>query len=149
MTRSLPEVRSLAQALLNRQGMGADRAALEQAAELVLQRIAERISPLVGTGGFVLFLQRALRRTLKEHPWMGAVQIEPGTPWRLNGLSEAADNQTREEALLGAQALLAELIGLIARFLGADMAIRMVRQSFPELTRRGDTGAGSEESIHE
>jgi hypothetical protein len=149
MRQTLPEVRSLVRVLLNVEGIGTERSALEEAAERVLERLAERIKPLVGAGGFALLLQRALRRTLKEHPWLGAVQIDSATPWRLRGLTEASENQTREEALIAAQAVLTELIGLLARFLGADIAIRVVRQSFPEMKPRGDAEVGIEETIHE
>jgi len=149
MTRSLSEVRSLVRALLNGQHLGAEPPAVEEATERVLQCLAGSISPLVGAGGFALLLQRALRRTLEQHPWLDAVRVEPGTPWQLQGMREAAAHVTREEARLAAQAVLAELIGLLARFLGADMAIRVVRQSFPEMTRGGDMGEGSEETIHE
>jgi hypothetical protein len=64
-------------------------------------------------------------------------------------MAEAAGEVPPEEAQAAAQALLADLIGLLARFLGADMAIRMVRQSFPEITRGGNTGSGAEETTHE
>jgi hypothetical protein len=149
MSRSFPEVRSVARMLLNGQngGLGADAQA--EAAERVLQRLAERIIPLVGAGGFHLLLQRALRRTCAEHPWLGALQIGPDAPWRLPGMAEAAGSRPPAEAEAAAQALLAELIGLLARFLGADMAIQLVRQSFPEITRGGDTGSGAEETTNE
>jgi hypothetical protein len=149
MSRALPEVRSLARTLLNGRNAAPGADAQAQAAELVLQRLAERISPLVGAGGFHLLLQRALRRTRAEHPWLDAVQIDPEMPWRLPGMAEAARDRPAAEAAAAAQALLAELIGLLARFLGADMAIGLVQQSFPEITGGGDTGSGFEESIHE
>jgi hypothetical protein len=149
MSRSLPEVRSLASALLNGMVASPGVGTQSQAAERVLQGLSERISPLVGSGGFHLLLQRALRRTCAEHPWLDALQIDPGTPWKLPGMAEAARDVPPEEAEAAAQALLAELIGLLARFLGADMAVRMVRQSFPEITRGGDTGSGAEETTNE
>lgn len=148
MSESPPEVRPLARALLDGQGAGPGADAQAEAAERVLQRLSERISPLVGTGGFFLLLQRALRRTTAEHPWLGAVQMESQTPWRLPGMANAA-GAAPDEATAAAQALVSELIGLIARFLGADMAIRLVRQSFPEIVGGGDTGSGAEEATNE
>jgi hypothetical protein len=142
MSKSHPEVRSLARALLDGQSAGHGADARAEAVERVLERLAARISPLVGTGGFVLLLQRSLRRTQGEHPWLGAVQAGSEAPWRLAGLAEAARKRPPEEAAAAAQAFLADLIGLLARFLGADMAIRLVRQSFPEVTRRRHKGSG-------
>jgi hypothetical protein len=146
MSESFPEVRSLARALLAGQCPGPGAEAAVEAAERVMHRLADRLSPLVGVGGFHLLLQRALKRTRVEHAWLDAVRTDPEVPWRLPGMAEAA-REAPEGPNDAVQALLAELIGLLARFLGADMTIRLVRQSFPEMRRGGETGAGSEETI--
>ena len=148
MTASLPEVRSLARALFEGQSPDSGADSQVEAAERVLRRLSDRISPLVGSAGFALLLQRALKRARAEHPWLGAVHVDQETPWGLVGMVDVAREVTPDDAAAAAQALITELIGLVARFLGADMAIRLVRQSFPEVTLGGDKGAGSEENIH-
>jgi hypothetical protein len=149
MSASLPEVHRLARALLDQEGVGEGADAALPAAERVLQRLAERISPLVGTGGFRMLLQRALRRAAGERAWLEAIELDRDTAWRLVGAEEAARDLPAEEAISTAETLVAELVGLVARFLGADLAIRLVRQSYPDGAVGGDTGEGSEETIHE
>jgi hypothetical protein len=148
MRRSHPEVRSLTRALLNGKSDGTMAEDPVEAAERVLQLLAERLSPLVGASGFVMLLQRAFNRTRADHPWLEALDIEAQTPWRLPGMKQAA-REAPDEAATAAEALVAEVIGLVARFLGADMAIRLVRQSFPDIVDGGDRGTGAEETTDE
>lgn len=144
----MPEVLALARALLESEGPGSSVEARAEAARRVLERLAARISPLVGAGGFHLLLQRALKRAREAHPWLEALQAGADEPWPA-GAGEAPPDVAAEDASAGFEAAVAELIGLLARFLGADMAVRLVRQSFPEVPWGGDTGSGSEERIHE
>jgi hypothetical protein len=147
----LPEVRILARALLESGGGGLESDDAMDWARRALRRLAERLTPLVGVGGFHLLLQRSLIRARREHPWLDAIQLEEVSPWSLTGAAEAARGSEPEEVRSAAEALLAELIGLIARFLGADLAMQLVRESFPEASTGGDgdPGAGFEEIIHE
>ena len=149
MSAAPPDVLALARALLHDQGAGRRAEEWVEAAERVLHRLAERLGPLVGAAGFRMLLQRALKRTGAERSWLAAIELDPESPWRLDGAVEAAREMTPEDAASAAAALLAELVGLIARFLGADMAIRLVRQSFPEVGLGGDTETGAEETIDE
>jgi len=148
MSEPLPQVRSLARALLDSQNGGLEADAQLEAAERVLQRLAERVSPLVGSGGFFLLLQRTLKRTRAEHPCLDGIRVESDAPWRLPRSAEDTQERSAEEVAAAAQALLAELIALLARFLGSDMAIRLVRQSFPEI-EAGAVGSGAEETTNE
>jgi hypothetical protein len=146
MSRPSPSVHALAQRLIafeKRSSAGQDAIA---AADEVFRRLAERISLLVGSGGFHLLLQRALNQALREHPWLAGVQPGVEEPWRLAGLEEAARDADPAAVTAGLERAVAELVALVARFLGADMAIRLVRQSFPELTAGGETGWGLEEA---
>ena len=149
MSSAPPDVLALARVLLHHEGAGRRAEQSVEATERVLQRLAERLGPLVGAAGFHMLLQRALKRTSAERAWLGAIELDPDSPWRLDGAADAVRDMTPEEAASAAAALLAELVGLIARFLGADMAIRLVRQSFPDVGLGGDKAKGSEETIHE
>lgn len=143
MSRPLPEVRGLARKLLQRQYASDTAGGRVEAAQEVLAGLAERISPLVGGGGVHLLLQRALKRSRREHPWLSEIRLEREVPWHLAGATEAAEALDPEEVASAAEAVLSELIGLVARFLGADMAIRLVRQSFPAASWE-DNGSGTE-----
>lgn len=146
MTRpSLQQVRALARALLN--GDGADQGAEEtlRAVERVLSALARRIDPLIGSRGFQMLLQRALKQAQRAHPSLAPVRSERTADPYLTGLDEVAQIASPEEATAAAEAIVAELVGLLARFVGADMAIRLVRQSFPNVFLGGmQAGTGTE-----
>lgn len=142
MSRPLPEVRSLVRTLLDASAADDSVESRVLAAQHVLAGLANAMTPLVGIGGIHLLLQRALRRSRAAHPWLHAIQLDRESPWRLQGAAEAAHGHTPEEVTAAAEELLAELVGLLVRFLGADMTIRLVRRSFPEMIR--EPGSGTE-----
>lgn len=144
MTPPLTEVRGLARRLLAARSGARTAEADVETLERVLRPLAERISPLVGTAGFQLLLSRALRRTQHRHPWLHAVRAGGGAGQQLSGWREAAPEVGTEPFAAAAEDVVAELIGLLARFLGADMAARLVRQAFPEIGS-GTGAAGLEE----
>lgn len=143
MNLPLPEVRALARTLLESASEGPGVDARVDATQRVLAGLADRLSPLVGMAGFHLLLQRAIRRAQADHGWLSAVQPEAEEPQQLPGAADAVRDLAPEVVAAGTEAAVAELIGLIARFLGADMAIRLVRQSFPGALRERDPGFGS------
>jgi hypothetical protein len=143
------EVRLLARAILHHEGTGPTVEERLDAARRVLLELVGRLGPLVGVGGFHLLLQRALKRATVEHPWLAGVETVPADPGLLGGAAESARGREPEEVAAALETIVAELIGLIARFLGADLAVRLVRQSFPEVAQGGGTGSGSEETTNE
>lgn len=132
MRTPFPQVRVLAQRLLARERSGGSTGEIPLlGAERVAHRLGERISPLVGVAGFHLLFQRALSRSQRTHPWLEQVKVERDTNFALLGAEAAAAAETPEEAAMAGETLIAELIGLMARFIGAEMTIRLVRQCFP------------------
>lgn len=145
MTRSsLPQLRALVRALL--EGESADPSLEErlEGAERIVGALAARIQPLVGRDGFYMLLQRALKRAEASHPALGKVRADRDGEVHLEGLAEAGRGAGLEEATAAAEAIVAEVLALLARFIGADMTIRLVRQAFPE-SFPGSKGEGTEE----
>jgi hypothetical protein len=135
MTQPLPEVRALARALLETEGGGCSPEERVSAGERILHTLALRLSPLVGIGGFHLLLLRAHKRAQNAHPWLVAVRVERDAPDHLSGAAEEARQVAPEEVTAAMESVLAELIGLITRFLGADLAIGLVRQCLRQVTQ--------------
>jgi hypothetical protein len=129
----LPEVRNLARRLLESQTTGTSEVPSVAEAERVLVAIADDLKPLVGLGGYHLLLVRALKRAQLRHPALARVEVRRDAEKMVHGLDAAACAVGAEEFVDAVQALIAELIGLIARFLGADLAIRLIRGAFSEL----------------
>ena len=146
MNQPLPEIRALARSLLESASDSPEIEERLEATQRVLAGLATRLSPLVGEGGFHLLLQRALKRSQAEHAWVGAIRPDATGPLTWPGLAEGVLDVEPEEVAAGTEAAIAELIGLVSRFLGADMTIRIVRQSFPEMLGGGGKGWGSQET---
>jgi hypothetical protein len=139
-----PAVRSLARRLVRLGSEGLAPASGPDAAERVIGTFSRTLGPLLGAGGFHLIVSRALNRARRQHSVLETVTSDPGGPRYLQGLgtAEAGDARAVDAA---AEAVVAEVIELLARFLGADLAIRLVRQSFPE-AGDGHPGTGTEDT---
>jgi hypothetical protein len=148
MKQPLPEVRALARALLETEGGGRSPEERVSAGERILHTLALRLSPLVGVGGFHLLLLRAHKRAQNAHVWLAAVRVERDAPDLLSGAAEAARQVAPEEVTVAMESVLAELIGLITRFLGADFTIGLVRQCLRKQTHER-MGWGYEETSDE
>jgi len=134
LRRNLPEVRAFARRLVEQAGAEAPERTVVDAGERVLQALGERLSFLVGSAGLHMMFVRALKRAQEDHALLGAVlPAQNGGPL-LTGLEEAAEEAGagRQEVLAAVEAVITELIGLLARLLGAEMAARLVRQSFSD-----------------
>jgi len=132
MNSFLPTIQPLSQRLL-RLGGSDDQAQRAVAVMKVLHGFFVHTSPLLGERGFYLLLARALNRAQRHHPILVRVKVEQSGDAHLSGLREAFAEFSGEETSAAGEALVAEFIALIVRFLGADMTVRLVRQSFPNL----------------
>ena len=143
MKRELPEVRTFTRSLIEWRVAERDQKCT-QAAEWLLGELSERMTPLIGRAGYHLLLSRALKKAKEKHPVLAAVRVERNGRTYLSGM-----DALQEEGDVGAaETLLSEFIALTARFLGADMAIRLVRQSFPDappLRMRPDSEKSTDE----
>lgn len=149
MSTVLPGVRGLARRLLRMHAADGAADSVARGAEAVLELLGERIRPLLGASGYQMLLLRATRRARQRHEGLETLEAalvagEGVRGWASRAVAEGGPEDTAEAA----ESVLAELIGLIARFLGADMAIRLVRQAFPPIHMEG-LESGPEESNDE
>jgi hypothetical protein len=138
----MPEVRAVTQRLLERYADHSAPAARVEAAERIVQDFAEHLRPLLGSDGFRMLLARALKRAQVEHELLRAVRAEREGEAPLVGLREAARARSAAEVEAALESTVVELLGLIARFLGPDMAVRLVRHCYPEI-ESDSAGRGS------
>ncbi len=102
------------------------------AAERVSDKLRAHLSKRIGQEGFRTLLARALTLTTAQFPHLSAVQV--GADGSLTGLRRAAgaglqkppDNVTQQDAVEGAVALLAHLLGLLISFIGEDLTLRLL-----------------------
>ncbi len=97
----------------------------------VSEKLRPYLSTLMGDGGFRALLSRALALATVEVPWLQTVQVRAdGT---LEGLEEVHTKLPREEIGEGRIVLLAQLLGLMAAFIGEILTLLLVREVWPKI----------------
>ena len=112
--------------------------ALAAAAERVNARLRLRLASLFGLTGYAFLVARAVRLAQVEVPDLNRVTVttlETGAEGSLHGIREFAlahgGDSGRAEA--GLSALLAHIVGLLATFIGEELALRLASEAWPEL----------------
>jgi hypothetical protein len=112
------------------------------AACLVGAKLRPHLAPLMGNVGFRALLSRALALANAEVPWLRAVHIKADGSFE--GLDELGAQVDPDEIFKGRVVLLAQLLGLLAAFIGEDLTLRLVREVWPKLSINNlDFGKGS------
>lgn len=143
MKQVTPAVRNLAQWLLAQEADESEHAATEALTALrVLDKLRLQLSRLVGVAGHQALLSRSLALAKAEVPWLEAVRIQ--TDGSLEGFGEKESRQNAKAAE-GAEALLAQLLGLLITFIGEDLTLRLVRDIWQETPLKG-TNLDAEET---
>lgn len=138
----------LARRLLRHEaGEGQGQEASMGAAERVLDKLRLHLSKRIGPEGFRTLLARALTLTTARFPQLGAIRV--GTDGSLIGLpgvagsgsQETLDNRetpgsaTPEGFVEGTVGLVAQLLELLATFIGEDITLRILTAVWPETVR--------------
>ncbi|HTM21259.1 MAG TPA: hypothetical protein VL172_12150 [Kofleriaceae bacterium] len=111
---------------------GHDRSAAATAAGLVRAcgKVLDQIAPLIGEAGACTLFARSLALTSMQFPFLAEPRREPasrpGDPLR----SRIAERDAAT-ASAAAVALLTTLIGMLIRFIGEDLAVRLIRAAWP------------------
>ena len=145
MAEAPPEARALAEAVLRHEMLG--RATPAEMGERVDARLRGRLGGLIGSTGYAILVARAVRLARIEVPALECVTVvtgDAGADGSLPGIREfarACDEPDAAEA--GLIAILAQVVGLLITFIGEDLALRLVRDAWPELA--GDPVAPEEQ----
>lgn len=106
---------------------GGSGSAQEVAADVerVCARVAAELTRWIGTDGYQALLDRALGTTRATHPALLTITCRGGEEAVVRAAirSHGADKVSE-----GMEVLLAEMIGLLSRIIGEDMAVQLVRR---------------------
>ena len=100
------------------------------AAFRVCEKLRQPLSRLAGVAGFRSLLSRALALTNDEARWMKAIHVK--ADGSLEGLEEAKSQLSESEIAEGEVVLVAQLIGLLITFIGEELTLRLVQDSWPD-----------------
>lgn len=107
--------------------------ALPDAAERAYQKLCQRLAQLVTMAGSHALLARALHLARVEFPFLEGVRPCPPPEFCLEGVRERVRGVEPTMAQHGLASILASLIGLLVTFIGEDLALRLVRDVWPDV----------------
>lgn len=126
-------MRSIAKQLMASEAPGNTSAeAGDPAAFRATDKLRPHLSMLMGRTGFQALLARALVLAAAEAPWLRAVQVV--ADGELEGLTVVHAKLEAAEFSEGEVVLLAQLLGLLAAFIGPALTLRLLIQIWPQLS---------------
>jgi hypothetical protein len=102
------------------------------AAFRVCEKLRPNLATFMGIAGFRALLARALALAGVEVPWLRELHIK--ADGSLEGLDELQAQVGPDEFSEGAVVLLAQLLGLLATFIGDNLTLHLVREIWPNLS---------------
>lgn len=132
MDRTNPKMLDIAHRLLAHEASNGESSEIKTpAASGVSEKLRRPISSLAGAIGFRALLTRALSLARVQVPALGAVQVKPdgALDWNGNNLNGLHNAETDEASA----ALIAQLLGLLANFIGEALTLRLLHDAWPEL----------------
>ncbi len=94
----------------------------------VLEALRQPLCTLMGVQGYRVLLTRALNLAKAKEPNLSAVEVKPDGS--LAGLSHLTAGELSEAVVI----LTAQLLGLLATFIGKDFMLRILLGVWPDLT---------------
>src|SRR5688500_6374489 len=95
------------------------------------EKLRPALGMLMGNGGFRVLLTRALARATVLEPSLQAARVTIEGGLVIENGSTPLDQKKLEA---GSIALVAELLGLLAAFIGENLTIQFVREAWPRLS---------------
>lgn len=128
--RATPKLKQLARRLLAHEAAsGKPSAARNSAAFHVCEKLRGPLGKLLGNDGFRALLSRALALAGAEIPWLLALQIK--ADGSVEGLDELEENFKTRAVAEGEVVLVAQLLGLLAIFIGEELTLRLLHDIWP------------------
>src|SRR5476649_1573890 len=143
MRRADPRMRDLAGRLIALETTGSKSPnTIIPAAFVACEKLRPSLATLLGNVGFSALLSRACALAASEVKWLSVVHVDAGGA--LQGLAEPQTTVSPAESARGGVVLLAQLLGLLATFIGGDLTLRLLREVWPKLdVAAAEFGKGS------
>jgi hypothetical protein len=101
----------------------------------VPEKLRPHMEQLMGDGGFRALLSRSLVLASAEVPWLRAVRVN--SVGALEGWEELSASPRLDELLEAQVVLLAQLLGLLAAFIGENLTLGLVQRVWPKVPLDG------------
>jgi hypothetical protein len=113
-----------------------DRQGVEEmvgAAEAACAKLRRHLARRIGPAGFESLLARAVHLSKRRFPFLKGVEPEQQDGGCLGRVRESAMGRDPAEVDEGLATLFANLLWLLGRFVGDDMALRQITRLWPEV----------------
>jgi len=97
------------------------------AAEIVCAKLSASLTRFAGVDGFLALMRRSLALARREAASLSAVRLKP------DGCFEGFDALAQSDTDEAAASLIANFLWLLVTFVGEPLALRLVREVWPEL----------------
>jgi len=98
----------------------------------VCDRLGPHLMTLMGTAGFRALLSRALALACEQAACLRAVHVK--ADGSMEGVDELHTQLDPDEFMEGRTVLVAQLLGLLAAFIGENLTLPLVREIWPEIS---------------
>ena len=135
MSQTIPRMRDIAERLIAYEATENKSSGTKPAASFpVCEKLRPHLATLMGSTGFRALLLRALARAEEEVPSLRAVQVDANGS--LAGFDKLEMQAAPDKLAMARVVLVAQLLGLLAAFIGEDLTLRIVRDVWPQLARK-------------
>ena len=143
MTRATPRLRSIARRLMAHEASRHESSRTGDPLFPVLERLRPALATLMGKLGYRGFLARALAAAGEEVRWLRAVHVK--SDGSLMGLQELQAQLAPALFFEGRTVMLAQLLGSLVAFIGGELTLQLVSDTWPKLSLKDlDFGKGDE-----
>jgi hypothetical protein len=101
----------------------------------VPEKLRPHLAQLMGEGGFRALLSRSLALASAEVPWLRALRVN--SEGALEGWEEPSVPPRSDELFEARVVLLAQLLGLLATFIGENLTLGLVHRVWPKVPLNG------------
>jgi hypothetical protein len=95
------------------------------------EKLHMQLAKFIGNTGFRTVFSHALALSAEEVAWLRGVRVTADGP--LEGLEELQAQLSPDELFEGGVVLLAQLLGLLVAFIGANLTVRLVCEVWPKV----------------
>ena len=106
----------------------------QPAVHLVCEKLRAPLATLMGRNGFRALLARSVVLARADVPGLRALEIQAGGT--LAGWEKIRAARSPQEFSEGQIVILARLLGLLTAFIGENLAFQILRELWPQLTRK-------------
>ena len=134
-----PAAVELARRLIAREVSASDQADSPAAAtQAACERVYRGLGLWLGENGAQALFMRALAQARSAHPPVREISLQAKAERRLDGVTETIQTYGASAVAAGLEAVLAGVLELLGRLLGADIATRLVEQTTPDDDRNDE-----------